>query len=611
MSSVDVPRLLTRDEIETIISRVAKPQIMVSEIRNHVYNQIKTMFRYQLGVVKVKPSKLEKLGDYIENKSERSFYQAGNPVGFNVAESIGQPSTQLILRTFHKAGQIGGSILDRIKKNIFPTQYKKAEGKFEMKVHMYDKDLSYEHLYIKSQQFVTVRLSDLLEETRMIKENYPFDDMSMYTPEFLESNSHKDLGCAIRLRFNTEKLLLHRIDIDTIAIELEKIGDGNTFTVFVGPQLLGVIDIYPNPDKICSKETENLEECCDIFENGILKTKLESTFLGDYKDVYAAIVKNIKVIDSISDITDHYIEDQVSDTLKRVWINGVYVKKEGVPISKVEDLLNLSGFKVVDSDEHGNYFIVESTTNKIKEALEDALKIAEQKSIDSFTETKRLTSSDLYIAGFYNIIETGGSNLAKVRIHPEVDEYHTISNSPNEIFDVFGVEVARSYLEKEIYDIFAADSQLISPRNIRIMVDWMTAGIKLISVNPKSVMKQDSSVIRSLCFENVRHNIVKGSVLGTEEPLSNVSARVMFGSRQTLGTGAFSIHEDPEIVELYESFKSEESTGAYRLTSDTLSMKDSIIGSKTRRSAVTRPIIPKEDSDLFGSDLSRGSELEF
>ena len=58
----DSPRFLTNDEINSLLNRIAKPQISSSEIRDHVYNEVKTMFKYQLENIKLKPSKIEKMG---------------------------------------------------------------------------------------------------------------------------------------------------------------------------------------------------------------------------------------------------------------------------------------------------------------------------------------------------------------------------------------------------------------------------------------------------------------------------------------------------------------------------------------------------------------------
>ena len=565
----EVPRLLTNDEIESILSRLAPPQIMSSELREHVHKEIKIKYKYQLELIKLKPSKIDKLGDYIANKSKRSFYQPGAPIGFNVSESVSQPATQLVLNTFHSAGQAMQNGFGRFKSNIKLRPYKKHSEEFNMHIHMNDKNYSYEDLYIKAHQFVSVTMSELLDTSRIIKEEYPFEDMDIYTPEFKKLNSYEDEGYAFRLRFNREKLFLHRITLENIAAELMNIG-GEYFTLFFGPQDMGIIDIYPKESAVCTGENRNLKECSNLFQNGFLKNKMRTVKLGEYTSISDATIKKIEVINIIKDVTNHYEDSEVSSNLVRVWINWVYAKKEGVPTSKLESLLEITGYPIKGYDSSGNYYIVESDTLDIKKDIKNKLKEEDKKLIEKYKDTLRLETTDLFRHGYYNCIMTKGTELAKVRVHNEVDEFNTISDNVLEINDVLGLEVARNYLEKEIYDLFEQNDQIIAPRNISIMVDWMTANIRPISVNPKNILKSDTSVSRGMCFEYPQISIVKGSVLSTEEPLSNVSARLLFGSKQKLGTGAFDIIEDPEVVNLYYNINNESDPGSLRLTSSAL-----------------------------------------
>jgi hypothetical protein len=589
----------------------ALPQIMIPEMRSHIHNQVKTMIGYQLAYIKIRPSKIESLASIVANKTNRSFFQPGNPIGFAISEAIGQPATQLMLSSFHKAGQAGASGFNRLKAAINPKNIKtlnKWAKTTTMNIHMRNKEYSYEDLYIAAYQFISVTIADLIDNSRITKETYPFEDKSMYIPEFTQLSNYKDLGCGIRLRFNREKLFLHKISLDSIAKKLEEIAGGNLFTVFCGPHIEGVIDIYPNPSSICTSEVKDLQECCDVFENGHLKTEFSSKSLNeDYADISKVSVKRFEVVKLIQAVTPHFeineaesetVSETVSDSLVRVWIKWVVAKKEGIPIEKLESLLELSGFPIAETDPDGFYYVVASPGGSLKvvEEISQLMKDETQRLIASFSETNILTSSELYIAGNYCNIFTMGSNLAKVRLHPDVDEFNTISDSVSEIYKVLGLEVARAYVIKELNDIF----EDIAPRNIEILADWMTASGRIIPVNVKSIPKNESSVIRSMCFENPKIHIVHGAVTGVEELVSNVSSRVLFGVQQSIGTGAFQIKEDPEIVKMYESFRG--------------GSKSSIRGSNLRLTPKTLKMssgfkIPEAAAGLFGDDeVVEGSE---
>ena len=638
------PRFLTSDEISYILSKIAPPQIMVPELRDNISAQIKTMYAYQLSYIQIKPSKIEKLASYIYNKSQRSFFQPGTPVGFNVAESVGQPATQLILNAFHQAGQVGSGGFQRYKEAINPKNPKTLKNflsKATMQIHMMNKDYSYEDLYIKSQQFVSVSIFNLLKKNTIIEEEYPFDDMSMYTPGFKEINNYQDLGCGIRLRFDREKIFLYKIPLENIAMAISDAFETTHFSYFFSAQIDCVIDIYPLPEIIQTDDFSDLKQSCSFFKEGVLYNKLKELSLGKFQDISLAIVaKPIPVVNLIEEVTEHYISDsEKSETLFRVWIKHVYAKKEGVPLSKLEDLLDLSGYPIVEVDPDNNYYVVEAgvaSGSDIVKNIKSLLKVESDILQQSFEDTGKLTSSPLYLAGYYNYIKTKGSNLEEVRLEPDVDEFNTISSSVTEIYKVLGIEVARSFIEKEIFDTFAEASEDIAPRNIEIISDWMTASGRPVAVNTKNVPKSESSIMRSICFENPKDNIVKGAVLGTEEEINNVSARILFGIQQSLGTGAFKIKEDPEIIKLYDSFASSKrasavggSAGAspYRLTSNTLKMADVSIPASSAAIGQSVPVfqsyqsvqpqrpelyaIPEAESSLFGSDISKKNDIYF
>ena len=102
-----------------------------------------------------------------------------------------------------------------------------------MKIHMKNKDYSFEDLYIHAQKYVSISLYDLLDKDVLIEDEYPFDeDKDVYTDMFKSLNYYKDYGGGFRLKFSRELLFLHQIPLENIAIQLENIKDIE-LTVFV------------------------------------------------------------------------------------------------------------------------------------------------------------------------------------------------------------------------------------------------------------------------------------------------------------------------------------------------------------------------------------------
>ena len=546
----EVPRPLTEKEIEDILSDVPPPQIAIREIRDHAHEQIKTMFRYTLGTVQLKPSRIGFFKDEMVNKISRSYYQPGNPIGFNVGESVGQPATQLVLDTFHSAGQNQEDGFDRFERNIGLKKNYKNDPNYSTTIHMKDYDVSYEDLYVRSHRFRRICLIDLIE-TPLVPETYPFEDRSNYVEGYDDVIEYTDDGMGFRLRFNRELLYLHAISLSNIANALLDNSDG-AFTVYYGPTATAVVDVYPRKNHDHFRKGDDFIVDVNIYEKGVFNAVIRNIWFGDFMSISKTRVVAHKTLDLVLNET----VDPVDTSLTRVWVDWIRSKRKGVPVEKLHALLKLTeGIDVVDIDPDNRYYLVNNShDSKIKEVLSKLYSEEEKRMIESYRESGRCTSSPYYLASTYNTVVTTGTELAKIRLESDVDDFVTISDSAMEIYDVYGIEVARAFIEQEIYYLFSDNNQMVAPRNIGIMVDAMTNNFYPVSLNPAKIPKADKSAIRSICYQMQRDNTVKASVLSTKELVGNSSSRVIFGLKQTLGTGAFKIEVDPEVAEIYENF---------------------------------------------------------
>ena len=98
-------RLLTKEEIEDILSFI-KPQPAVPlDTAMSVVNMNKSKLRKQLQIPRIYPDMIPLLRAQIEKSYRSSMIQAGESVGVICAQSIGEKQTQTTLITFHRAGQ--------------------------------------------------------------------------------------------------------------------------------------------------------------------------------------------------------------------------------------------------------------------------------------------------------------------------------------------------------------------------------------------------------------------------------------------------------------------------------------------------------------------------
>ena len=77
------------------------------------------------------------------------------------------------------------------------------------------------------------------------------------------------------------------------------------------------------------------------------------------------------------------------------------------------------------------------------------------------------------------ILNTDGTNLEDILVHPTVDAYKTISNDIYEVYDTLGLEAARQVLVKELTDVFKFSGAYVNYRHINLLVDIITNVVRL------------------------------------------------------------------------------------------------------------------------------------
>ena len=75
------------------------------------------------------------------------------------------------------------------------------------------------------------------------------------------------------------------------------------------------------------------------------------------------------------------------------------------------------------------------------------------------------------------VIETTGSNLIDIFKHPAVDSSRTVSNDIHEVYDVLGIEAARTVLINEIDEIFSCDVYVKPTEKTELNDDSIMVGI--------------------------------------------------------------------------------------------------------------------------------------
>tara|TARA_Y100000389_G_scaffold158322_1_gene159745 strand:- start:797 stop:5014 length:4218 start_codon:yes stop_codon:yes gene_type:complete len=143
------------------------------------------------------------------------------------------------------------------------------------------------------------------------------------------------------------------------------------------------------------------------------------------------------------------------------------------------------------------------------------------------------------------LLDTIGSNIVDVVLHPDVDECRTTSNDIHEMYQVFGIEAARQTLINEIREVMDEASE-IDPRHVHLLVDMMTTKGILIPIDRNGMKLTEVGAFAKCSFEEADQQLYKAAVFGETDNITGVSSNIILGQAPPCGTGTVSVSLDEE-----------------------------------------------------------------
>ena len=143
-------------------------------------------------------------------------------------------------------------------------------------------------------------------------------------------------------------------------------------------------------------------------------------------------------------------------------------------------------------------------------------------------------------------LETDGTNLSDILLEPFVDIKNTFSNDINEIYNILGIEAARSLLIEEIIGVINEGAGYINSKHVELLCDTMTSKGFITSINRQGINRGDIGPLAKCSFEDTTDQLIKASIFGEKDKLQGVSSNIMLGQTIPSGTGMCDIFLDEE-----------------------------------------------------------------
>jgi len=415
---------------------------------------------------------------------KKAIVAPGEMVGMIAAQSIGEPTTQMTLNTFHFAG-------------------------------------------VASKSNVTRGLPRI-EEILSLSENTKNPSCTVYLPPNEEQDQenakklmHKLEHTKLRDIVETVKICFDPDDMHTLIEEdAELMEQYKAFEELVeecAGEEEGIMADEKNKSKWIIRLTFNVEE---MLDRNLTMDEVHFAIKNAYRDQVACVFSD-------------YNSDKLVFRLRLIRL--LNPKKKGAvkqnPLDQSDEIYLLKTFQNALLD------------NLILRGIDNIGKVIPRKILDSLVPV-----DGNFVKKETWVVDTVGTNLMGLLSLDYVDTTRTYTTDIQEIYRVMGVEAARQSILNEITEVIEFDSTYINYHHISVLCDRMTCNDKLVSIVRHGINGDDIGPIAKASFEETPEMFLKAARHGILDTMRGVSANVMCGQEGYFGTSAFQVVLDLDKI---------------------------------------------------------------
>lgn len=146
-------------------------------------------------------------------------------------------------------------------------------------------------------------------------------------------------------------------------------------------------------------------------------------------------------------------------------------------------------------------------------------------------------------SGCGKMLQTEGVNFVEMFRYGEILDLKRIySNDIHAIANTFGIEAARTAIAREVANVFAVYGIEVDPRHLLLVADYMTFDGSYRACN-RIAMENNASPLQQMTFETTMNFLKTATLAGTEDHLNSPSARLVVGRVVPLGTGCMQLRQ--------------------------------------------------------------------
>ncbi|KAH8305928.1 hypothetical protein KR018_004137 [Drosophila ironensis] len=490
---------------------------------------------------KKKPEHKETIADIMRVKTIKALASPGEPVGLIAAQSIGEPSTQMTLNTFHFAGRGEMNVtlgIPRLREILMLASANIKTPSMDIPIKPGQQHQA-EKLRINLN---CVTLANLLESVH-ISSTLALEPERAYQYEmrfqFLPRAVYKeDYG----VRPKQIIKYMHQTFVKQLIRSILKISSAKKTTKIV------VIDDKKDADRDIDNDLDNADDAAgptardndeDSSDDGGdddatgIKLKQRKTDEKDYDDP-----------DDVEELQDANADDEEvegSDVDDDAMVEG----KENVDVDdkSVEKLLSNEMVKSYTYDKENHLWCELKLNLSVRYQKPDLTSIIRDLAGKSVVHQVQHIKRAIIYKGVNDeqLLKTDGINIGEMFQHNKIlDLNRMYSNDIHAIAKTYGIEAASQVIVKEVSNVFKVYGITVDRRHLSLIADYMTFDGTFQPLSRKG-MEHSSSPLQQMSFESSLQFLRSAAGFGRPDELNSPSSRLMVGLPVRNGTGAFEL----------------------------------------------------------------------
>ncbi|XP_011559659.3 DNA-directed RNA polymerase I subunit RPA1 [Plutella xylostella] len=493
----------------------------------------------------------DKFVEVMSAKYLASMADPGEPVGLLAAQSIGEPSTQMTLNTFHFAGRGDMNVtlgIPRLREILMTASANLKTPNMDIPfLDVPDVKKKAEKLKLKLNR---VTVSDVLEKIDVSCE--------------IVTKPERQLKTTMRFNFLPHKQYKSRYAVKPAQIIKHMQAKFFAFMfIVIRKQAKATTGILWSADKQPRKKRSGAD---DDEDDEPVSVEKETDNIADSSDEEAA--------NDDDDNTDARLrsrraeeqeyEDPESEEEEKSDDEGFQDEDENTekPDNETEEVEVVETEKVSEKDSQAMADVVRSVqdatnytfdTKKhrwceltvkfpisfLRLDLSQALREAAQKSV--IHEVKNIRRAITDVDKDTVILRTEGINILQMFKHCDLLDLNRLySNDIHAIANTYGIEAATKVIIKEIKNVFNVYGITVDPRHLSLVSDYMTYNGRFEPMSRKG-MEASSSPLQQMSFESSLTFLKEAVLNAKHDQIRSSSSCLMMGQPCRSGTGAFSL----------------------------------------------------------------------